>query len=144
MRIAALLLLLLLIAKGGYAQQSRADLERRRASILESIHESQRQLAETKKNKNATMSQLRALQAKLNARLKLIDNINQETISWPNGTAPSGHYKVVVDYYDDCGVSSSGYDVTVKKNGNTIDTFSGSFNGAAANNSPATAAEFDF
>ena len=73
-----------------------------------------------------------------------IDNINQETISWPNGTAPSGHYKVVVDYYDDCGVSSSGYDVTVKKNGNTIDTFSGSFNGAAANNSPATAAEFDF
>lgn len=78
MRIAALLLLLLMIAKGAHAQQSRADLERRRAAILESIHESQRQLAETKKNKNATMSQLRALQAKLNARLKLIDNINQE------------------------------------------------------------------
>jgi septal ring factor EnvC (AmiA/AmiB activator) len=78
MRIVALLLLLLFAAKAGFAQQSRAELERRRAAILESIHESQRQLAETKKNKNATMSQLRALQAKLNARLRLIDNINQE------------------------------------------------------------------
>lgn len=78
MRIVALLLLILFMAKAGYAQQSRAELERRRAAILESIHESQQQLAETKKNKNATMSQLRALQAKLNARLRLIDNINEE------------------------------------------------------------------
>lgn len=80
MRITAVLLLILL-ASNSFAQQpgnSRADLERRRQSILQSIRESQEQLAETKKNKNATMSQLRALQAKLDARLRLIGNINQE------------------------------------------------------------------
>src|SRR5690349_16734711 len=78
MRYAALLIILL-ISYGAFAQSgNRADLERRRQSILASIRESQDLLAETKKNKNATMSQLRALQAKLDARLRLIANINQE------------------------------------------------------------------
>ena len=80
MRITAVLLLILL-ASNSFAQQpgnSRAELERRRQSILQSIRESQEQLAETKQNKNATMSQLRALQAKLDARMRLINNINQE------------------------------------------------------------------
>ncbi len=78
MRYAALLIFLF-IATGAAAQSgNRADLERRRQSILASIRESQDLLAETKKNKNATMSQLRALQAKLDARLRLIGNINQE------------------------------------------------------------------
>jgi septal ring factor EnvC (AmiA/AmiB activator) len=78
MRYAAIIIFLLLGMQTGFAQQSRADLERRRQSILQSIKESQQQLEETKKNKNATMSQLRALQAKLDARLRLIGNINQE------------------------------------------------------------------
>lgn len=78
MRYVAILIFLLLAAPLAFGQQSRADLERRRAAILQSIRESQEQLAETKKNKNATMSQLRALQAKLDARLRLIANINEE------------------------------------------------------------------
>jgi septal ring factor EnvC (AmiA/AmiB activator) len=78
MRYVAILIFLLLVAPHAHAQQSRADLERRRQAILQSIQESQQQLAETKKNKNATLSQLRALQAKLDARLRLISNINEE------------------------------------------------------------------
>ena len=38
-----------------------------------------------------------------------IDNINQEIISWPAGTAPSGDYRVFVQYYDDCGIPFSAY-----------------------------------
>lgn len=57
---------------------NRQDLERRRQQILEEIKQSQFQLTEIKKNKNATVSQLRALQAKLAARQKLINNINSE------------------------------------------------------------------
>lgn len=57
---------------------SRTDLEKRRASIMESIKQTQEQLEHTKQNKNATMSQLRALQSKLAERQKLINNINSE------------------------------------------------------------------
>lgn len=82
MRLATLTILLIFITAGLWAQQqpgsNRAELERRRQAILASIRESQDLLAETKKNKNATMSQLRALQAKLDARMRLINNINQE------------------------------------------------------------------
>src|SRR5687768_5966375 len=75
----AAFLIFLFVAGSVFAQQTnRADLERRRQSILASIRESQDLLAETKKNKNATLSQLRALQAKLDARLRLISHINQE------------------------------------------------------------------
>lgn len=72
-------LLLLLLSVSSHAQQgNRQDLEKRRQQIMEEIKRSQVQLTEIKKNKNATVSQLRALQAKLNARQKLIDNINSE------------------------------------------------------------------
>ena len=57
---------------------SRTDLEKKRASIMESIKQTQEQLEHTKQNKNATMSQLRALQSKLAERQKLINNINSE------------------------------------------------------------------
>ncbi len=78
MRYVALAILLFFSVHAATAQQSRAELERRRQSILQSIRESQQQLEETKRNKNATMSQLRALQAKLDARLRLINNLNEE------------------------------------------------------------------
>lgn len=77
----AVVILFLLFAGKAVAQQpsaARADLERRRQSIIESIRESQQQLEETKRNKNATMAELRALQSKLDARMRLIGNINQE------------------------------------------------------------------
>lgn len=45
---------------------------------MQAIRETQEQLERTKKDKNATLSQLRGLQSKLAERQKLIGNINQE------------------------------------------------------------------
>lgn len=74
------IILFILVSFSMQAQQpvSRTDLEKRRASIMESIKETQEQLELTKQNKNATLSQLRALQSKLAERQKLIGNINAE------------------------------------------------------------------
>jgi len=80
MRISATIILLF-ISCSVFAQPqvtSRAELEKRRQNILESIRETQEQLEATKKDKKATLSQLRALQAKLDARQRLIGNINDE------------------------------------------------------------------
>lgn len=73
-------ILIALLGTSALAQQvtSRSDLERRRQGIMDDIRETQEQLAATKKDKKATMGQLRALQAKLDARQRLIANINQE------------------------------------------------------------------
>jgi septal ring factor EnvC (AmiA/AmiB activator) len=76
-----LLFICLLFSVIAFAQQTdatRSDLEKRRASIMESIKQTQEQLELTKQNKNASMSQLRALQSKLAERQKLINNINSE------------------------------------------------------------------
>jgi septal ring factor EnvC (AmiA/AmiB activator) len=80
MRIIASFIFVLLAATVVFAQQqpTRAELEKRRQSILESIRETEDQLAATKKDKTATMGQLRALQNKLAERQKLIGNINSE------------------------------------------------------------------
>lgn len=79
MRIIASFIFVLLVASVVHAQQpTRAELEKRRQGILESIKETQEQLEATKKDKSATMGQLRALQNKLNERQKLIGNINAE------------------------------------------------------------------
>ena len=59
-------------------QASRAELEKRRAEILESIKQTENELAATRENKNATLSQLKALQAKLNERQRLVNNIGSE------------------------------------------------------------------
>lgn len=60
-----------------------------------------------------------------------IDNINQETISWPKDKAPAGAYRVRVVYYDDCGQSSAPYTVTVMKKGVASAPLSGTFTGTA-------------
>ena len=81
MRRAAVLLYLVAVCLPAFAQQtssSVADLKRRREAIIASIQESQEELATTRKDKNATLSQLRALQSKLDARMQLIGNINEE------------------------------------------------------------------
>lgn len=73
------IVILLLSANICFAQQpSRAELEARRKQLLETIKETENQLATTQKNTKATMGQLRALQAKLAGRQKLINNINNE------------------------------------------------------------------
>ncbi|XZF12699.1 peptidoglycan DD-metalloendopeptidase family protein [Chitinophagaceae bacterium MMS25-I14] len=84
-------ILLLIIPFALFAQQggSRSELEKRRQSILESIRETQDQLEATKKDKKATLSQLRALQAKLDARQRLIGNINEEILDIDNNIKTS-------------------------------------------------------
>lgn len=74
-----LILFLLGLSFTTHAQQSnRGDLEKRRNSLLNEIADTQNQLEETKKDKKATIGQLKALMAKLDARQKLINNINSE------------------------------------------------------------------
>jgi len=77
-----LVTLFTLFSLSALAQQpSRSDLEKRRASLLKEISETQQQLEATKKDKKVTLSQLNALTAKLNARQKLINTINSEMAS---------------------------------------------------------------
>ncbi len=79
MRLFAILICILL-SLPVFAQdaQNSVELEKRRQSILASIRETEEQLANIKKDKNATLSQLQALQNKLRQRQRLINNINQE------------------------------------------------------------------
>jgi uncharacterized protein YfaP (DUF2135 family) len=60
-----------------------------------------------------------------------LDNVNNENIVWPVGAAPHGEYRVVVNYWDDCGVPRSDYVVTVQAAGLEPQVFSGSFIGPA-------------
>lgn len=59
-----------------------------------------------------------------------IDNVNNENVFWPEGTAPLGTYTVRVDYYDDCGLWGAGmdanYTVTVHYCGR-VETYDGFF-----------------
>jgi hypothetical protein len=61
-----------------------------------------------------------------------IDNINQETISWPANKAPEGSYLVRVEYFDDCGQDSAPFTVTVRKKGGSPQTFNGTFTGSSS------------
>lgn len=78
MRFTVSLLFILLTFTAIAQQPSREELEQRRKQLLETIKETENQLAATKQNTKATMGQLRALQSKLAGRQKLINNINQE------------------------------------------------------------------
>ncbi len=83
MRLSSIILCLLL-SLSAYAQNqptqlySKAQLEAKRKEILDAIGETERQLDAIKKDKNATLGQLRALQNKLADRQRLISNINDE------------------------------------------------------------------
>ncbi len=70
----------ILIASLAFSQQptSRQDLEKRRQQLMEEIRSTQALLKETQQNKKASLSQLNGLRSKLEARQKLINNINQE------------------------------------------------------------------
>ena len=70
----------LFFCMSAFAQQSasRAELEKRKQDILESIRQTERELADTREDKKATLSQLRALQAKLSERQRLVNNISNE------------------------------------------------------------------
>ncbi|MGE0352020.1 MAG: YfaP family protein [Gemmatimonadales bacterium] len=55
-----------------------------------------------------------------------LDNINNENVVWPTGTAPSGTYTVFLDYWSDCSQPVSNYVVTVLIRGQPAQIFSGS------------------
>lgn len=80
MRICYIFLFCLASIAAGAQQSStsRTELEKRRQNIMEAIRATQQQLEITKKDKSASLGQLRALQNKLAERQKLINNINQE------------------------------------------------------------------
>jgi hypothetical protein len=61
-----------------------------------------------------------------------IDGRNAENVVWPTAGAPHGTYRVVVDYYDDCGVAKTDWIVTLQVEGAEPRTFSGSFTGIGA------------
>ena len=73
-----------------------------------------------------------------------IDNKNNENIVFPTGSAPSGDYRVVVDYYDDCGVARSDWVVTVQRKDQEPLTFTGSFVGGSGSNPPAEVTTFTY
>lgn len=56
--------------------------------------------------------------------------INNENITWPTGSAPSGEYIVRLDYWSACGKASTNYIVTVHRVGHPIQVFTGTFTGA--------------
>ncbi len=59
-----------------------------------------------------------------------IDDVNQEIISWPAGTAPDGEYTVEVHLYADCGVTTNPWTVRVSRQGHETQTFEGTLTGA--------------
>jgi hypothetical protein len=72
-----------------------------------------------------------------------IDNVNQETISWPKDAAPDGAYTIVVEYFSDCDQPSAPWTLTLNVQGRSAQTFTGTFNGPSANQST-TVTTFDF
>jgi septal ring factor EnvC (AmiA/AmiB activator) len=62
----------------GSAQTSRSELERNKLKIQHEIEETTQLIKETRRNKNASLGLLKALNKKLEARKQLIVNIQQE------------------------------------------------------------------
>jgi len=73
-----------------------------------------------------------------------IDNKNNENVVFPTGMAPAGDYRVVVDYYDDCGAAQSDWVVTVQRKDQDPVTFVGSFAGDASVNPAAEVTTFSY
>ncbi len=73
-------ILLSLVCGAALAQKgvSREELERRRVRLLESIKQTQAELAATRQDKKITLGQLQALQAQVANRQKLIGSISTE------------------------------------------------------------------
>ncbi len=73
-----------------------------------------------------------------------IDNINQETISWPQGTAPSGSYTIVVHYYADCGQATAPWTLTLNEKGKSPQTFTGTFSGTSSDTQSSSVTTFTY
>jgi len=73
-----LLLLSMLILGDVYGQTSRKDLENRKKRLQKEIDETDKLIRDTRKDKNASLSQLKILNRKLESRKKLIRTIQSE------------------------------------------------------------------
>jgi septal ring factor EnvC (AmiA/AmiB activator) len=71
-------LLLLLLAVGASAQQSRKDLEERRKKLLKEIEQTSSLLKQTKENRAATFSHFITLQKQIGKRRQLIETMQTE------------------------------------------------------------------
>jgi hypothetical protein len=65
-----------------------------------------------------------------------IDNVDNENVTWPTGTARAGTYKVLVDYWSNCNQNGANYIVTVTVAGRAPQIFQGSFTGAGDHGGP--------
>jgi hypothetical protein len=61
-----------------------------------------------------------------------LDHTRAENVTWASGTAPSGTYQVLVDYYDACVDGTVHYVVTVNRAGQPPETFPGTFEASDA------------
>ena len=57
------------------------------------------------------------------------DGPRNENITWPTNGAPSGNYRVLVDYWASCTATSTAYSVTVNVKGQSPQTFTGTYTG---------------
>jgi len=57
---------------------------------------------------------------------------SNENVVWPVGSAPNGTYKVVLDYWSDCGVAQTDWVVTIQRQGAQPQIFTGSFAGPSS------------
>jgi hypothetical protein len=73
-----------------------------------------------------------------------IDNKNNENVVFAAGLAPAGVYRVVVNYFDDCGVAKSEWVVTVQRKDQEPVTFVGGFNGESGVNPPVEVTTFSY
>jgi septal ring factor EnvC (AmiA/AmiB activator) len=77
-KLALLLLGFSLLFSSANAQTSRSDLEKRKKQLQREIEQTNQLIKETRKNKSATMGQLKILNKKLGDRKKLINAIQSE------------------------------------------------------------------
>ena len=71
-------LLLLLLSLGGYAQRTKASLEKEIKSLQKEIETANKLLKETSKNKEVTLNQVNLLDKKIQNRQKLINACNEQ------------------------------------------------------------------
>ncbi len=84
---------LLFVPFGLMGQTNKNDLEKRKKALQEEIRQTSQLILETRKNKTASMSQLKALNKKLSDRMRLINTIQSE-INLLNSTITSNSKRI--------------------------------------------------
>ena len=69
---------------------------------------------------------------------------SNENVVWPIGQAPNGTYKVILDYWSDCGVAQTDWVATVQRQGAAPQIFTGTFAGPSSGVPDDTVTVFTF